>query len=292
LVSGHKVELSNLDKVFWPEEGYTKGDLIQYYLEVGAYLMPYLKQRPAILQRFPNGLLDAGFYQQHIEKAPPFVKTIRLENQVGRFLEYAIYANRASLIYLVNLGTITQNPWHSRVANLDHPDYIVFDLDPHSAPFANVLEVALGLKAVLDERGVRGYPKTSGSSGVHIYVPIRPGYEYDQVKVFAEETSRLVVTRLPKIATLERRIAARDRNQVYVDWQQNARGKSAASVYSVRARPGAPVSTPVTWNEISSGVQISDFTMRTVPARLAQVGDLWEGMLKDRQTLPCPATAP
>ena len=214
------------------------------------------------------------------------LKTERLESETGRMLNYAVYTDAASLIYLVNIGTIEQHAWHSRISNLEHADYIVFDLDPHGSPFTNVLKVALAMRDVLKSLKLVGYPKTSGSSGVHVYVPLRPRYEYEEVAKFSETVSARVAERLPLIATVERRIAERKKDQVYVDWQQNAKGKSAASVYSVRAKPGATVSTPVTWQEISRGFEIKDFTIETVPARLKKKGDLWKDMLKDRQSLP------
>ena len=226
------------------------------------------------------------FFQHNVESAPEVLKTERLESETGRKLNYAVYTDVASLIYLVNIGTIEQHPWHSRMANLDRPDYIVFDLDPHGAPFSNVLEVALAMRDVLKDLKLTGYPKTSGSSGVHVYVPLRPRYEYEEVAEFSEQVSNRVAESLPEIATTERRIAERKKNQIYVDWQQNARGKSAASVYTVRAKPGASVSTPVTWREIAQGFEIIDFTIKTVPARMKKRGDLWKDFFKDRQSLP------
>jgi DNA ligase D-like protein (predicted polymerase)/DNA ligase D-like protein (predicted 3'-phosphoesterase) len=285
-VCGKVLEVTSLDRTYWPDEGYTKGDLLRYYLEVGNYIMPYLKDRPSILKRYPGGIGGQMFFQHNVESAPDVLKTERLESETGRMLNYGVYTDLASLIYLANIGTIEQHPWHSRTSNLDHPDYIVFDLDPHGAPFANVLQVALAMRDVLKSLQLTGYPKTSGSSGIHIYVPVRPRYEYEEVADFSEQVSMRVAERLPKIATVERKIAERKKGQVYVDWQQNAKGKSAASIYTVRAKPGATVSTPVTWQEISRGIEISDFTIETVPQRLKKKGDLWEGMLKDRQSLP------
>ena len=284
-IGGQTLKVTSLNKVYWPEEGYTKGDLIKYYLRVGKYIMPYLKNRPAILKRYPNGIKDEGFFQHDVTSAPSLLKTKVLESETGRKVNYAVYTDLASLIYLVNLGTIAQNPWHSRIDDLDHPDYVVFDLDPHGAPFDNVLEVALITRDVLAEAGLTGYPKTSGSSGIHIYVPIKRQYRYEQVAEWAEKIAAQVAERNPQIATVERHITARKQQQVYVDWQQNARGKSAASVYSVRAKPGATVSAPVTWEEIEQGIKLADFTIATMPARLKELGDLWKGMLKKRQTL-------
>jgi bifunctional non-homologous end joining protein LigD len=283
---GHCVDVTHLGRVYWPDEGYTKGDLIRYYIQVSEYLLKYLRDRPAILARYPNGIGEEGFYQQNVEDAPDFVTTQRLKNQVGRILNYVIYSDVASLIYLVNLGTIAQNPWHSRVGNLDEPDYIVIDLDPHGAPFSTVLKVAIVVEQVLRDVGITGYAKTSGSSGVHIYIPISRGYDYEEAAGFAENIANRVASLAPRLATVERKISDREKGQVYVDWQQNARGKTAASVYSARARPGATVSAPVTWAEIGYGVELTDFTIKTVPTRLKKNGDVWEGMLKERQRLP------
>jgi bifunctional non-homologous end joining protein LigD len=285
-VGREPVEVTSLDRLYWPDEGYTKADLIKYYLEVGRAIMPHLKDRPSILKRYPNGISGQMFFQHNIESAPAVLKTVELESEQGRLLNYAVYTNLASLIYLVNIGTIEQHPWHSRTGSLDQPDYIVFDLDPNGAPFKHVLQTALVVRDVLNDLELTGYPKTSGSSGIHIYVPVRRGYDYEEIAVFSEEVSRRVAGRVPRIATVERRIAERKKDQVYVDWQQNARGKSAAAVYSVRARKGATVSTPVTWQEIARGFKISDFTIKTVPPRLKSKGDLWKGMFKDRRSLP------
>jgi bifunctional non-homologous end joining protein LigD len=285
-IGSHVVEVTSLDRIYWPEEGYTKADLLRYYLETGPYIMPYLKDRPSILKRYPNGINEQMFFQHNVESAPEVLKTERLESETGRMLNYAVYTDLASLIYLVNIGTIEQHPWHSRVSNIDHPDYIVFDLDPHGAPFSSVRQVALAMRDVLKKLKLTGYPKTSGSSGIHIYVPVRPRYSYEEIARFSEQVSIRVAESIPEMATVERRIAERKKDQVYVDWQQNARGKSAASIYTVRAKAGATVSTPVTWAEISRGIEISDFTIKTVPPRLKKKGDLWKEMLKDRQSLP------
>ena len=280
------VDVTSLDRVYWPDEGYTKGDLLRYYITVGKTVLPYLKDRPTILKRYPNGINAPMFFQHNVENAPDLLKTVELESETGRAINYAVYSDLTALIYLVNIGTIEQHPWHSRIGDLDHPDYIVFDLDPHGAPFANVRQVALVMGDVLKELQLTGYPKTSGSSGIHIYVPVRRRYSYEEVARFAEQVSERVAERVPQIATVERRLAERKQDQVYVDWQQNARGKAAAAVYTVRAKPGASVSTPVTWQEVVRGFEIRDFTIKTVPPRLKKKGDLWREMLKDRQTLP------
>jgi len=293
-VEGHRkvkagdsvVDLTHLDKVYWPDQGYTKGDVIRYYIHVSRYILKYLKDRPAILVRYPNGISEEGFYQQNVKDLPDFVKALKLKNQAGRTLNYVIYSDLASLLYVVNLGTIAQNPWHSRTKNLDEPDYVVIDLDPHGAPFSTVLKVALVVREVLRDMGMSGYPKTSGSSGIHVYIPISRGHDYAEAARFAEAVSNRVASLAPKLATVERKISERKKGQVYVDWQQNARGKSAASVYSVRARPLATVSAPVTWDEIAGGFDLRDFTIKTVPDRLKKKGDLFEGLLKESQRLP------
>jgi bifunctional non-homologous end joining protein LigD len=283
-VEGQPVSLTSLERVYWPDEKITKFDLIRYYLEVSSRIMPFLKNRPAILQRWPRGIAAPMFFQQDLESAPSFIKTVRLTNQVGRELDYAVYTNTASLLHFVNLGTIEQHPWHSTIAKLDNPDWIAIDLDPKNAPWENVLEVALICKNVCDEIGLSAFPKTSGSSGIHIYLPLKTTNRYESVAEFSRLLAGEVAARAPKIATVERTIAKRKREQVYVDWMQNARGKSLAAVFTVRAKPKAPVSMPLTWKQIEQGVKISDFTIRNVPALLKKT-DAWSDFFDRRQKL-------
>lgn len=306
------VELTHLEKVYWPDEGITKIDLLRYYLEVAGYIMPYLQDRPAILKRYPNGIRpltanaestrrdrgtdfrtrDGGFFQQNVdpETAPSFLKTILLTPvETTRPVNYAVYSNLASLLYLTNLGTIAHNPWHSRLDSLDQPDYIVFDLDPHKAPFENVRQLALAVRNTLkEEANLACFIKTSGSSGLHLFVPLEAGrYSYQEAAAFAEKFSQLVVSRNPEIATLERRLTDRKVHQVYLDWLQNARGKAVAAAYTVRAKPGATVSMPLEWQQVEQGnFKLADFTIETVPALLKKKGDLWENLFKSPQTLP------
>jgi bifunctional non-homologous end joining protein LigD len=285
VVDGERVSLTSLERVYWPDEKITKFELLRYYLEISAYMMPYLKNRPAILQRWPRGVNAPMFFQQDLESAPGFIKTIRLTNQQGRELDYAVYTATASLMHFVNLGTIEQHPWHSTTARLDKPDWIAIDLDPKKAPWENVLQVALTCKKVCDEIGLNAFPKTSGSSGIHIYLPLKPTNKYEKVAEFSRLLAGEVAQRVPKIATVERTIAKRKRDQVYVDWMQNARGKSLAAVFTARARPKATVSMPLTWKQIEQGVKISDFTVRNVPALLKKTGDAWSAFFEQRQTL-------
>jgi len=284
-VDGQQVSLTSLDRVYWPTEKITKFDLLCYYIAVREYLLPFLKDRPAILQRWPRGIKAPMFFQQDLENAPDFVETIRLTNLQGRELDYAVYTNTASLLYLVNLRTIEQHPWHSTVKKLNKPDWIALDLDPKEAPWQNVLQVALVGKEVCDEIGLKGFPKTSGSSGIHIYLPLKPTNEYESVAEFAKLLAGEIAHRVPKIATVERTIANRKRDQVYVDWMQNARGKSLAAVFTVRAKDKATCSMPLTWKQIENGVKISDFTLQNVPALLEKKGNPWEDFFSQRQTL-------
>lgn len=306
------VELTHLDKVYWAAEAYTKGDLLRYYLEVADYILPFLAERPAILKRYPNGVQfktttqtdqsetklhrgsdqrtpDGGFFQQNLnpETVPPFLKTTLLTGEKGQKVNYAVYTGLASLLYLTNLGTIAHNPWHSRSESLDHPDYLIFDLDPHEAPFENVRQLALAVRAVLQAEGLESYIKTSGSSGLHLFVPLKAkSCDYQAALSFSEKLAEKVVAKHTDIATLERRMSDRKPHQVYLDWQQNARGKSVAAVYTVRAKPGATVSTPLEWSEVEKGdFSLADFTIKTVPKRLKAKGNLWQAFFQTDQKL-------
>jgi bifunctional non-homologous end joining protein LigD len=284
-VGREDVPVTSLDRIYWPDEKLTKFDLLCFYLNVADYIMPHLKDRPAILQRWPRGIKAPMFFQQDLESAPEFIKTKRLTNQEGRQLDYFVYSTAGSLLHFVNLGNIEQHPWHSTVKHLDKPDWIAIDLDPKSAPWENVLQVALVVKEVADEIGLQVFPKTSGSSGMHIYGPLKPTNKYEQVAEFAKLFAGEVARRAPKIATIERTIAKRKSTQVYVDWMQNARGKSLASVFTARAKPGATVSMPLTWKQISQGVKIADFTITNVPDLLRKKGDAYSDFFNARQLL-------
>ena len=284
-LDGERVSLTSLDRIYWPDEKITKFELLSYYLQVSAYILPFLKNRPAILQRWPRGIKAPMFFQQDLESAPGFIKTIRLTNQQGRELDYAVYTTTASLLHFVNLGSIEQHPWHSTIAKLDKPDWLALDLDPKRAPWQNVLQVALIGKQVCDEIGLNAFPKTSGSSGIHIYLPLTPTNDYAKVAEFSRLLASEIARRAPKIATVERSIDKRKRDQVYVDWMQNARGKSLAAVFTARAKTGATVSMPLTWKQIEQGVKISDFTVKNVPALLKKNGDAWSTFFDQRQKL-------
>src|SRR5258707_12650593 len=284
-IGGERVSLTSLDRVYWPDEKLTKFDLLSYYLNISAHIMPFLKDRPAILQRYPRGIKAPMFFQQDLESAPAFIKTVRLTNQEGRELNYAVYTTVGSLLHFVNLGTIEQHPWHSTIKHLDQPDYLMLDLDPKEAPWKNVLEVALVCKEVLDELGLPAFPKTSGSSGIHVYLPLKPKYDFGKIAEIAMALASEVARRAPKIATIQRSLAKRQKQQVYVDAMQNARGKTIASVYSARAKPGATVSMPLTWKQIQKGVKISDFTIKNAPGLLKKTHNPWKQFLENAQAL-------
>ena len=284
-IDGERVSLTSLDRVYWPDEKLTKFNLLCYYIRIESLIMPYLKDRPAILQRYPRGIKAPMFFQQDIESAPSFIKTKRLTNQEGRQLDYAVFTTIGSLLHFVNLGTIEQHPWHSTIKHLDKPDYLMLDLDPKQAPWENVLQVALVCKEVFDEVGLPAFPKTSGSSGIHIYVPLTPKYAYAKVAAVAEALASEVAQRAPGIATVQRSLAKRQKQQVYVDAMQNARGKTIAAPYSARAKPGATVSMPLHWKQIEKDVKISDFTIQNLPALVGKTGDAWKKFFESRQEI-------
>jgi bifunctional non-homologous end joining protein LigD len=283
-----RIEFTNLDKVFWPEDGYTKGDLIEYYDKVSPYLIPHLQDRPLVFERFPNGIHGQSFYQKDApDHTPDWIRTQKIWSaDVEREIRYFIGADREQLLYIANTGNIQQNPWMSRVQHLDHPDYLVFDLDPVEAPFSSVQQVAIVLKEILDELGLRVYPKTSGASGIHVHLPVLENtFTYEDVRTFAGAIASIVAHRLPDLATIVRAVKKRKAHHVYVDYLQNIRGKTVASVYSPRPREGAPVSTPLKWEEFKKPIDPKAFTIKTIFKRLDKFGDLFEPALSDRQDI-------
>jgi DNA ligase D-like protein (predicted polymerase)/DNA ligase D-like protein (predicted 3'-phosphoesterase) len=286
-VKGNTIQLTNLDKVYWPEDKYTKGDLIRYYYKISEYILPYLNDRPLILKRYPNGIARGSFHQHNANVAPDHIPTVEIAVKEGHDVNYIVGGHLLTLLYTTNLGAIEQHPWHSRTRNLDHPDWIVFDLDPGEATqYEDVCRIALSIRGILNNMGLDGYAKTSGSRGMHIYVPIKPEYDYPQIANLAAWIAQMTVQQAPKIATIERSLKNRNPRQVYVDYMQNARGKSIAAPYSVRARPGATVSAPLDWKEVENGeINPHDFTMQNMETRISRVGDLFELVLSGRQNL-------
>jgi bifunctional non-homologous end joining protein LigD len=283
-----RVEFTNLDKIFWPEDGYTKGDLIDYYDKISPYIIPHLLDRPLVFERFPNGIHGESFYQKDApDYTPQWIRTQELYSEdVERYIRYFVGADRDQLLYIANTGNIQQNPWMSRVQHLDHTDYLVFDLDPVEAPFSTVQKVALVLKETLDQLALRSYPKTSGATGIHVHLPVLENkFTYEEVRIFAEAIASIVVERLPEHATIERVVKKRKAHHVYLDYLQNIRGKTVASVYSPRPRPRAPVSTPLKWDELKRPIDPTEFTIKTIFKRLDKFGDLFEKALTDRQDI-------
>jgi len=274
---GREVALSNLRKPFWPELGITKGDLLQYYADVAPFLVPYLNDRAEVMKRYPDGAGGDYFYMKRTPPgAPPWLRTCAIEHGSGSVIAFPVVEDVAGLLWLVNLGCIDLNEWYARCDDIDRPDYLHFDLDPvEGTPFATVREVALHVHAALGELGIPCYAKTSGSSGMHVYVPIVRGPVQKEVWTFAKAFAQTLERMHPDVVTAEYRIARRPAGRVLVDYNQNAWGKTLASVYSVRPTPVASISTPVGWDEVAAGIEIADFTLATIRARLASVGDLW-----------------
>jgi len=272
-----KLELSHLDKVFWPEKGYTKGDLMDYYRSVSDVMLPYIKDRPHNLLRQPNGYKGKFFFQKDMGDLPPeWIKTVSIYSESNqKEIDYLVCDSLDSLLYMVQLGCIEINPWSSRVKSLDKPDWAVIDLDPEDIPFNQVVEVANIVRAVTEELGIPTYPKTSGKSCIHVYVPLAAKYYYDQTKKFGEILAHLVHRRTDNITSLERSPAKRQK-RIYLDFLQNREGQTLAAPYSVRPTPEASVSTPLKWEELNSRLKPTMFTIKNMQRRLDKVGDLWQ----------------
>jgi bifunctional non-homologous end joining protein LigD len=286
-LDGKKLVLTHLNKIFFPESGFRKRDLLGYYLRVSKYILPFLKDRPMVLKRYPNGINGKFFFQKEaMPHRPPWLETASIYSEERRGkMQYFVADDAATLLYLTNLGCIDHNPWSSRFADERHPDYVFFDLDPtEGTPFDVVCEVAHATHKHLTKLGVHSYLKTSGATGFHIYVPLEPKYSYEQARMFAEAIGQLVKVDLPKQVTFRRLVSARPKGTVLMDAAQNAHGKPLASVYSVRPFPGAPVSTPVSPEELR-GLRPEAWNIATLPDRLKSRGDLWSDFWKHRQKL-------
>jgi bifunctional non-homologous end joining protein LigD len=280
--NGREVALTNLRKVFFPQTGATKGDLLQYYADVAPFLIPYMYGRAQVMKRYPGGADGEFFYMKRTPaNAPAWLGTCSIEHGSGSVIAFPVLDDAAALLWLINLGCIDLNEWYARCDDTDRPDYLHFDLDPvkgGGTTFATVREVALRVRDALRDLGIDAYAKTSGSAGIHVYVPIVRGPLQKEVWTFAKAFAQTMERMHPEIVTAEYRIAKRPEGRVLVDYNQNAWGKTLASVYSVRAKPRATVSTPVGWDEIEAGIEIEDFRLDNVRERLLRVGDLWEPM--------------
>ncbi len=283
-IDGRKLKFTNLNKVYYPGDGYTKRDLLNYYDSVADLLLPHLKDRPLSLKRYPGGITEDFFFQK--DSPASFATWMRIE--VIDATRYALAEDRASLLYLTNLGCIDQNPWMSRAGSLENPDFILIDLDPHGCEYERIVEAAQLVRKKLDALGLEGYPKTTGGDGMHIYVPVQPVYTYDQTKTFAEVLARMVAAERPDLFTTPRSVARREHGKVYFDYLQNGEGKTIASPYVVRAYAGAPVATPLAWREVCPGLLPTQFTIKNVLSRFERTGDLFEAVLSKPQTLEEP----
>jgi bifunctional non-homologous end joining protein LigD len=278
-IKGHDLKFTNLSKVYWPEDGYTKRDLFNYYYQISEYILPYLKDRPLSLNRFPNGIHGMSFYQKDVKgKSPDWVKTFPYTTSDGEDKEFLVGDDQATLLWMASLGCIEMNPWFSRTQNPDNPDYCVIDLDPDKNTFEQVIQIAQEVKKVLDSIDVTGFVKTSGSTGIHVYIPLNAKYSYDQSQMFAKLLVSIVHNRFPEFTSLERQIKNRG-GKMYLDFLQNRPGATIACAYSLRPKPGATVSMPLHWDEVKTGLKMKDFTIKNALERIKAEGDLFKGTL-------------
>lgn len=283
-VQGRSVKLTNLGKPFWPKLGITKRDLLQYYADVATWLLPHLTDRAMVMKRYPNGAAGEFFFMKRAPSPrPDWIELCHIEHSSGNVIDFPMIQDLASLLWVVNLGCIDLNQWYARCDDVDRPDYLHFDLDPvPGASFEKVIEAALLLHDALASLKMPAYAKTTGSKGIHIYVPIERGPTQKQVWGFAKEFSHAAAAQAPNLLTAVYKVAKRPKGRVLVDYNQNAWGRTLASIYSVRPRQKATVSTPVKWSELEHGVMLEDFRMDNVPTRLRKIGDLWKPLLAKR----------
>jgi bifunctional non-homologous end joining protein LigD len=280
LVDGKDVQLTNLDKPFWPEIGITKGDLIQYYADVAPLLLPHIRGRAMVMKRYPHGAAGEFFFMKRAPSPrPDWIRTCRIDHDSGNVIDFPVIDDITALLWVINLGCIDLNQWYATCDDVDRPDYLHFDLDPGSATWDQVLEAARIVHDALDTLEMPAVAKTTGSKGIHVYVPIVRGPVQKQVWTFAKALAQELANRHPALLTSEYKVAKRPKGRVLVDYNQNAWGRTLASVYSVRPHPRACVSTPVTWTEIDKGVRIEDFRLDNVRARFKKTGDLFKPLL-------------
>ena len=286
-IGKYAVSITNRKKVYWPKEGFTKGDVIDYYDKMTDHILPYLKGRCLSLKRNPNGINDKGFYHKDAgENAPAFVDVFKIKAESNnKIIDYIVCNNKATLLYVANLGCIEINPWNSTTKKIGHPTWMVIDIDPSDEnTFTEVVDSALATKMILDRAGVSSYCKTSGASGLHVYVPLKNKYEYVTVKDFARLIATLVQEQLPETTTLERSLSKRG-PKIYIDFLQNRTGQTLASVYSLRPVPGASVSTPLEWKEVNHQLSPQQFTMQNIFQRLKKKGDLFLPVLNEANSI-------
>jgi len=279
-IKGHAIKLTNLNKTYWPVEKLTKRNLLNYYAEMAPYIMPYLKNRPQSLNRHPDGIDKPNFFQKNMpETIPDWIDTLAYKSDSdNRTTNYMVCKTEADLLYMASLGCIEINPWHSRVPKVDNPDWCVIDLDPDTNTFNKVIETALMVKQVLDSVGAESYCKTSGSTGLHIYIPLGGKYNYEQSRMLAQLVVQMVQRELHSFTSIERSPAKR-KGKIYLDYLQNKSTQTIAAPYSLRPKPGAPVSTPVFWEEVKPGLKIKDHNIYNIRARVEEIGDIFQPVL-------------
>src|SRR6266436_6503314 len=283
-IDGRLVKLTNLDKPFWPKLGITKRDLIQYYVNIAPALLPHLTDRAMVMKRYPNGAAGEFFFMKRAPTPrPDWIEICSIEHSSGNIIDFPMIQDLPSLLWVINLGCIDLNQWYARCDDVDLPDYLHFDLDPvPGASFEKVIEASLFLKKALDSLRIPSYAKTTGSRGIHIYVPIQRGPTQKQVWGFAKEFAHAVASEAPQLLTAVYQVSKRPKGRVLVDYNQNAWGRTLASVYSVRPSQQPTVSTPVQWKELERGVVMEDFRIDSVPTRVRKLGDLWKPLLAKR----------
>ncbi|WP_205780462.1 DNA ligase D [Mucilaginibacter limnophilus] len=278
-INGHNLKFANLNKVYWPDDGITKRDMLNYYYQVAPYILPYLKDRPQSLNRFPNGIKGFSFYQKNVkDKAPDWLQTFPYTTSDGEHKEFLVGTDEYSLLWMASLGSIEMNPWFSRTQSPDNPDFCIIDLDPDKNTFEQVIEAALVVKQVLDAIDVPSYIKTSGSTGMHIYIPLNAKYTYDQSQMFARLLVHIVHEQIPEFTSIERIIANRE-GKMYLDFLQNRPGATIACPYSLRPKPGATVAMPLHWDEVKPGLQIRHFNIHNALDRVKAEGDIFKPVL-------------
>jgi bifunctional non-homologous end joining protein LigD len=282
-VERRDVRLTNLRKPFWPDRGITKGGLIQYYADVASVLLPHIRDRAMVMKRYPNGASGPFFFMKRAPvPRPDWIRTHAIAHDSGNIIDFPVIDDLPSLLWVINLGCIDLNQWYAKTDDIDRPDYVHFDLDPGDAPFGQVRECALIVKESLESLGMRPLVKTSGSKGIHVYVPIVRGPVQKAVWTFAKALAIELAARHPGLMTSAYKVASRPAGRVLVDYNQNRWGSTLASIYSVRPTPLATVSTPLTWEEVAQGARTEDFRLDNVPARVDAVGDLWKPLLASR----------
>jgi bifunctional non-homologous end joining protein LigD len=286
-IDGRQVKFTHPSKVYYPDDGVTKRDVLNYYDAVAELILPHLKDRPLSLKRYPNGIQQDYFFQKNVREAlAPWLRTELIDSEHNHApIKYCFADDRASLLYLVNLGCIDHNPWMSRSQSLENPDFVLIDLDPQECPFDMIVDAALLVRQLLDKIGLAGYPKTTGGDGMHVYIPIEPVYTYEEARTFAELIARLLHHQKPEMFTTPRSVSKREKNRVYFDYLQIGKSKTIAAPYVLRAYPGAPVATPLEWSEVKRGLHPSQFNITNAVERFRGKGDLFAGVLDAPQRL-------